>query len=139
MGSVVKDLMNLPPELRRQFDGTDAFTLRALKGTVGFGDAGTAVTIGQLPDGAVVIGAIINVTTAFNSSGTDLIDVGTAADPDGFVVDHDASSAGNSGVVGGGALIGTIATQDTVEVLYSQSVADAAAGSAIVTVLYLEA
>lgn len=138
MGSTVKELMGLAPELRRQFDGTNAFTVRAFKGTVGFGDAGVAVEIGQIPADAIPIGVIVNVTTAFNSSGTDLIDVGTGTDPDGYSVDEDGATAGTT-FSGDGALIGDAATADTVEVLYTQSVADATAGSAQVTVLYLEA
>lgn len=47
----------------------------------------SAVTIGKLPAGASVVGGGIHVVTAFNDSGTDLVDigfVGSTTDADGY-------------------------------------------------------
>lgn len=45
---------------------------------------GTAVTVGTLPAGAIVIGGGVQIITTFNGSGTDLLDIGTTADADEF-------------------------------------------------------
>lgn len=47
-------------------------------------DAGSAVTIGVLPAGAIVVGGGVQIVTTFNDSGTDLLDIGTSADADEF-------------------------------------------------------
>lgn len=47
-------------------------------------NAGTAVTIGTLPAGAIVVGGGVQLITTFNDSGTDLLDIGTTADADEF-------------------------------------------------------
>lgn len=48
-----------------------------------FANAGTTVTLGTLPPGAVVVDAGVVVTTAFNGSSPTL-DIGTSGDTDGF-------------------------------------------------------
>lgn len=69
--------------------GTTARTLYTnqigvISRAISFSDASAAVqTIGQLPAGAVVLGAGVVVSTAFTTS-TKTLDIGTAADPDGF-------------------------------------------------------
>ena len=45
---------------------------------------GTAVVVGTLPAGAVVVGGGFQIVTTFNDSGTDLLDIGTSADADEF-------------------------------------------------------
>lgn len=47
-------------------------------------NAGTAVVIGTLPAGAIVVGGGVQLVTTFNDSGTDLLDIGTTADADEF-------------------------------------------------------
>lgn len=47
-----------------------------LRKRITFADYGTTVTVGWLPPKASVIGGGVHIITAFNSSGTDLIDVG---------------------------------------------------------------
>ena len=51
--------------------------------SISFANAGQTVTIGILPPGAIVVDAGVVVTTAFNGS-TPTLDIGTAADTDGF-------------------------------------------------------
>lgn len=78
-----------------------------LKASVAYTDEDVAVEIGTLPNGAVIIGAAsgVAVETAFNDSGTDLLDIGYAAhvdssgsavtaDPDHYATDLDVSAAG---------------------------------------------
>lgn len=62
-------------------------------GEVTFGDT-TAKQLFALPKGAYVLDVRVQVETAFNDSGTDLLDIGTDSDADYFVNDADVSSAG---------------------------------------------
>lgn len=55
-----------------------------LRKAVVFGNSGTAVTVGKLPAGAVVLSAGVVVTTAFNAGTSNVIDIGTTGDPNGF-------------------------------------------------------
>jgi len=109
-----------------------------LRKTVGYLTRGTAVTVGVLPAGAIVVGAGAIVTTAFNGSGTDFLDIGTADDPDGFATDLDVSTKGNK-------VWDELATSDdlystsevTVTATYADSGTDATAGSAEVYVQFI--
>lgn len=56
--------------------------------------SGTAFTVGTLPAGAVVLDACAVVTTAFNSATSDVLNIGTASDGDGFATSLDITSAG---------------------------------------------
>ena len=58
-----------------------------------FGDSGVAKEIATLPAGAVVLGYLIEIVTAFNASTTDYIDIGNATTADAYVADFDAASA----------------------------------------------
>ena len=53
------------------------------KGIV-FGDNGSTLDVGVVPIGAVVVEAMVVVSTAFNGNATNTCDIGTAADTDGF-------------------------------------------------------
>lgn len=56
--------------------------------TVSYAAGASAVTtIGTLPAGAVVLNAGVVVTTAFNAGTTNVMDIGTASDDDGFATD----------------------------------------------------
>lgn len=52
------------------------------------------VDLGSLPADTYIMRATKHCTEAFNSDGTDIITVGTDADPDAFITDIDASSTG---------------------------------------------
>lgn len=52
-----------------------------------FADNGLTLTVGYVPIGATVIRGGIIVSTAFNAGSTNVADLGTAADPDGFATD----------------------------------------------------
>lgn len=53
-----------------------------------YSDGATAVvTVGKIPAGAVVINAGVVVSTAFNAGTTNVLDIGTSGDDDGFATD----------------------------------------------------
>lgn len=105
-------------------------------------DYGTTVTIGKLPAGASVLpGSGVHIVTAFNSSGTDLLDVGfigATTDADGYatlltlaavgyiVLDELATTTNIRGAV-----------EHTVTCAPAQSVADATAGEAWVVINFV--
>jgi hypothetical protein len=61
-----------------------------------YADTGKNLLMGAIPAGSLIIKPIsgINVHTAFNGSGTDLVDIGTLADPDLYATDLAAGSVG---------------------------------------------
>lgn len=109
-----------------------------LRKTVGYATRGTAVTVGVLPAGSIVVGAGAVVTTAFNGTGTDVLDIGTSGDGDGFATDLDVSTVGNK-------VWDELATSDdlysasevTITATYADANTDATAGSAEVYVLFI--
>lgn len=60
-----------------------------LRKEVAFGDNGTAVDIGKIPGGSIILKAAsgAQVTTAFNAATTNTLDIGTNDDPDLFATD----------------------------------------------------
>lgn len=106
-----------------------------------YADYGTTVTVGVIPANASVIGGGVHITTAFNSSGTDLLDVGFI----GGTTDADAYATQLTlAAVGFIALDELAATTNikqsvdtTVTCAPAQSVADATAGVAEVYVTYV--
>ncbi len=48
---------------------------------------GKVYTLGVIPPGAVVLRGGVAVTTAFNAGTTNLLDIGTSGDDDGFATD----------------------------------------------------
>lgn len=100
---------------------------------------GTQKTVGWLPVNAIVTAVRVAVDTAFDDTGTDYVDVGTVADPDGFAADVDVSSKGIK-------LPTTIATSDDcftastetkVVAQYDGQNSNAAAGACTVIVEYI--
>lgn len=112
-----------------------------LRKRITFADFGTTVTVGKIPAGASVIGGGVHVITAFNSSGTDLLDVGfigSTTDADGYATDLDISSVGFKALDELGATTNIQQTVDTtVTCAPAQSIADATAGVADVIVTYV--
>lgn len=58
-----------------------------LRRRITFRDDGQAVTVGVIPAGAIIINAGVVVTTAFNDTTTNVLDIGTSADPIGLATD----------------------------------------------------
>lgn len=102
---------------------------------------GVAATVGLLPAGASVVGGGVHVITAFNGSGTDLLDVGFI----GATTDADAyASALTLAAVGFIAFDELAATTNiqgtvshTVTATYTDQNTNATAGVADVIVLYV--
>ena len=52
-----------------------------------FADYGTAVTVCKLPANSLILEGGVVVTTAFNAGTTNVLDIGTSGDDDGFATD----------------------------------------------------
>ena len=52
-----------------------------------FANSGQALVMGVVPVGATIIRGGVVVSTAFNAGSTNVLDIGTAADDDGFATD----------------------------------------------------
>lgn len=66
-----------------------------IRKAITFADDGVAVTVGTIPAGSIIIKAGVVVSTAFNDTGTDLIDIGiSGGDTDGIAADLDVSAEG---------------------------------------------
>lgn len=107
-----------------------------------FADYGTTVTVGKLPPYASVIaGGGVHVVTAFNSSGTDLLDIGfigATTDADGYATQLTLAAVGlivMDELATTTNIMQTVST--TVTCAPAQSVADASAGVAYVIVPYV--
>jgi len=68
--------------------------LHYLRKGITFADIGTTVDLGVVPAGAIVDNAYVLVSTAFDSGSTDILDIGTSADTDGFATDLTLQTAG---------------------------------------------
>lgn len=114
------------------------YVVQAVSQAVDYTDAGTAIAIGTLPAGSYIIGGGFHVTTAFTGTGTDLVDMGTEGDPDGFATDLDVSAIGYK-VMDELATSNDLycATDTVVYATYADANADADAGAGIAIVTYL--
>lgn len=117
-----------------------ANVLHCLRGRINFDSSGaaTGIEIGTVPAGSFVEGVTVHIITAFNAATTNVLEVGTVADADGF-----ATSAGTaSGATGvklnlTGAQSGDTLTADTpVVVKFTQTGTAATAGVAVVLVKF---
>jgi hypothetical protein len=52
-----------------------------------FGDSGSAVSLGYVPAGAIIINAGVVISEAFNAGTTNVLDIGVGADADGLATD----------------------------------------------------
>lgn len=114
--------------------GLDDVPLRALRATLTYTDT-TAKDLFTLPSGAMLIGFTIHVSTAFDDSGSDLIDIGDGTTADRFVAGHDASSGGISLVAS--ADEAALSAGTVVKGVYAGGNTDASAGAATITALYI--
>lgn len=69
------------------------FRVRAATGRISYKDT-AAKKLFSLPKGAILLRISVHVTTAFNDTGTDLLDIGTGADNAFYVNDHSVATAG---------------------------------------------
>jgi len=96
-------------------------------------------TIGVLPDNHVVLAANVWVQEAFNSDGTDTLQVGFDADTDGYVTSTDVSTTGVKTVTLGVVAQKVVATAKTVEAYYLNSGSEPTTGKAHVALTYIVA
>jgi len=94
-----------------------------------------------IPANSQIVSVDVNVETAFNDSGADILEVGSSADTDLYVNDTDISAAGSI-AMGTAALCANwkdIGTSDIrVGYIYNGANNDASAGAATVTINYLQ-
>jgi hypothetical protein len=102
-------------------------------------DDGVPKSVGHVPAGAVITRARAYVATAFNDGGADLIDIGTAADPDGLAVDLNVATAGwKEDATSFNASDDIVCTADTqIVAQYDGASSDMTAGVAYVVVEYV--
>src|SRR5688572_14307126 len=112
-----------------------------LRKEITYADEGVTVTVGIIPAGASVIGGGVHVKTAFNDSGTDLLDVGfvgSTTDADGYAT---LLELANVGFIALDELAATTNIQQsvdtTVTALYTGSNNNASAGVADLIVLFV--
>lgn len=112
-----------------------------LRKRISFADYGTTVNVGTIPAGASVTGGGVHIITAFNSSGTDLLNVGfigSTTDADGYATLLTLAAVGWIVL---DELATTTNIQQTVDTIVTcapaQSVADATAGVADVIIFYV--
>jgi hypothetical protein len=107
--------------------------------TVAYTDT-TAKSLFILPAGSQVLSIYIDVITAFNSSGTEVLDVGKTGDGAFFVNDQTLTATGHFVATLVPANLATIVNVGTTDIqvtaTFVQSVADATTGLARVTCLY---
>lgn len=136
--SFVQDKQGVQPGVRDVLDGGSQKpqAVFAVRGTVGVGDDGSAVDIGTIPADADIVGITVDVTTAFDDSGTDLLDVGTSSDADHYRNDLDVASTGQT--VTGWSNLGDVGSSDVdVQATYTGANSDGSAGSADVIVQFV--
>jgi hypothetical protein len=100
--------------------------------------ADNTTDVAIVPANSQIIDVILNVTTVSNDSGTAVVNVGTAADPDAFLNDVNVKAlATTRGTLDTEAT--DIGTSDvTIQAAFDGGSADGTTGAATVTVLYLQ-
>lgn len=120
---------------RTAFQGT-----HYLRNTLAYNSPGSglALTLGKIPAFSLVLRAYAVVTTAFNDSGTDLLDIGTSGTGNGFM---SAVSIAAVGVVEADDMATTAvaysASEVTIQATYTGQNANASAGSAEIIVEFI--
>lgn len=99
----------------------------------------TAKELFVLPTGAVIVGITTDVQTAFDDSGTNLLDVGTSDNDDAYAVDLDVSSVAqiNTGYVAGAFFATSLENDVTVTATYTGQNGNSTEGTAIVCIFYV--
>lgn len=136
MATSTRQNVGLAPTLRNTLIEGDGGVLRVLTNTIAFGDT-TVKTLFTLPANAILIGIDVNVTTVFNSSGTDLLSIGKSGTNTHYKNGLDVSALGQT--VTGWSNLGVSATTDLVIVgIYAQSVADSTTGACRISFRYID-
>lgn len=100
-------------------------------------DAAVAEGVVQLPEGAIVVGGYVSVTTAFDSTTSDVLDVGDSVDDDRYsATPIDLQTLGTTALDVTG--FQTTAQGDIAVEWTAGSTGTATAGAALLTVLYIQ-
>lgn len=113
-------------------------SLAVMTGTVDFEDT-TAIELFTLPAGAVMVDFYVNVTTNFDDTGTDTIDVGTSATGDAIIDGLDVSSAGLTRFGTAGTLLSALTEATVITAVYAGQNGNASQGSADFVAFYYSA
>jgi hypothetical protein len=73
-------------------DGSQS--VQTLRKSITFADIGSTLEVGVVPTGSIVDYAYVIVSTAFDSGSTDVLDIGTSADTNGFATVMTLQTAG---------------------------------------------
>lgn len=117
-------------------EGGGAGISQVFQGTVAFTNT-TAKTLFTLPANAIPRNVDVTVTTAFNDSGSDLLDVGLGATGNAFVAALDVSATGRKAPTVAGLDVGIGTTALAVTAKYTGQNANSTTGAATITVSYL--
>jgi hypothetical protein len=113
-----------------------AGTVVTLRNTLAYTNT-TAKALFTIPAGAYIVQWVLNVTTAFDSDGTDLVDIGITGTAEKFAADVDVAATGlkTTGVVA--AQIGAVqATAQPVLGIYTNGGSAASAGAMTIMVQF---
>lgn len=107
--------------------------VNTISNSVAYGNT-TAKEMWTLPSGCRPLRLLVDVDTAFNSSGTDLLDIGKIGSNAFYANDVDVSATGTTAVV----LLNNdeLTAMTTFTAIFVQSVADATTGLATVMLEY---
>lgn len=111
-----------------------------LRKSITYASPGTAkaATVGTIPAGALILKPMsgVLVTTAFNDSGTDLLDIGTSDNDDLFMTDVSVAALGFTAC--DEAIGGYLVASDTViTATYTGQNSNASAGAAEIIIAYM--
>lgn len=119
-------------------DGSQS--IQYLRKAIAYTDGVAAVvTVGMVPTKAIVLRAGVVITTAFNAGSTNVLDIGTSADDDGFVVD---AAMGTVGVIFGTTLatsndVGPMTADTTITATLALTGTAPTTGAGVVWVEYM--
>jgi len=101
---------------------------------------GTAdsVLIGTLPNGAQIVDAVVNVTTAFNAGTTNVLTAGTSSGSNADVISASDVTEGSTGANRATTGIALSFSADTpIYAKYTQSGTAATTGAAVICIMYV--
>lgn len=104
---------------------------------ISYTDHGLTLDLGYVPAGSYVLRGGVVVTTAFNGNSSNILDIGTAADVDGFATDL---ALGTVGVIAADEMATTndaYCATDTLIQCFVTSTAAASAGAGMAWVEYI--
>jgi hypothetical protein len=124
--------------VREGASANTGFAVMAQSAVIDIIGADNTTDVAIVPANSQIIDVILNVTTVSNDSGTAVVNVGTAADPDAFLNDVNVKAlATTRGTLDTEATdIG--ASDVTIQAAFDGGSADGTTGAATVTVLYIQ-